>query len=162
MEDLQDALQSILSDPARMAQVAALAESLGLKPPDEAHPVGTARSRPQEATGNRQQGSGIRDQGSEAAGRPPEAETSQNRHSERSEESVPPSPQGIPNALNGLDLTSLMSHLSAGNGAEERVLSALRPALSQTGQGRVDRALRAARLSRLAARLLRSRENGHV
>ena len=38
MEDLQGALQSILSDPEQMARVAALAESLGLKPPDSPAP----------------------------------------------------------------------------------------------------------------------------
>ena len=33
MDDLQNRLQSILSDPEQMRQIAAMAESLGLKPP---------------------------------------------------------------------------------------------------------------------------------
>lgn len=63
---------------------------------------------------------------------------------------------------NGIDLPGLMSRLSSLNGSEDRVLNALRPGLDAAGQGRVDRALRAAKLSRLAAQLLRGREGGHV
>ena len=121
MEDLQGALQSILSDPEQMARVASLAESLGLKPP-------------------------------EPAGTPLDA------HSGQSEESVSPSFPG----LDGLDLGKLMGQLSALNGAEDRVLGALRPTLSQSGQGKVDRALRAAKLSRLAGQFLTQGRNGHV
>ena len=78
MEDLQATLQSVLSDPAQMAQIAALAESLGLKPPEQqatgngqqATGDAPARSgehcsprvpRTDEATGIRDQGSGIRE-----------------------------------------------------------------------------------------------------
>jgi hypothetical protein len=47
-----------------------------------------------------------------------------------------------------------MGRLSQMHGSEERVFSALRPTLSEQGQRKVDRALRAARLSRLAGLLL--------
>ena len=164
MEDLQEALQSILSDPEQMARVAALAESLGLKPPDG------------EATGNGQQATG--ETGGSTAGaaaaspacrgggpasrpvegfRPPEApypgEASPSCHSERSEESVFSSFPSFGAA--GMDLAGLLSRLSAMKGSEDRVLSALRSALDPGGQARVDRALRAARLSRLAGSLLK-------
>lgn len=125
MEDLQDALQSILSDPEQMARVAALAESLGLKPPDAQ----------------------------------PNGEASQNCHSEQSEESVLSS---LLSDKNGFNLEKAMSLLSASSGGETRVLAALRPTLSPEGQTRVDRALRAAKLSRLAGALLTQRRGEHV
>ena len=62
----------------------------------------------------------------------------------------------------GLDLGSILTQFSAASGGEARVLAALRPALSETGQGRIDRALRAAKLSRLAGQFLRSRREGNV
>lgn len=109
MEDLQSTLQAVLSDPEQMSRLAALAENLGLKPPDtEPGP------EPQNAP-------------------PPEA-----------------------------GLASLLGQLSAAGGSEARVLSALRPALSEAGQARVDRALRAAALSRIAAQLLARRGDAHV
>ena len=39
MDDLQNRLQSILSDPEQMRQIAAMAESLGLKPPEQNPPT---------------------------------------------------------------------------------------------------------------------------
>ena len=117
MEDLQGALHSILSDPEQLARVAALAESLGLKPPEDSD-VGAA------------------------IGRPHEAEAYEPR--------------------DDLNLENVMSLLSASSGGEERVLAALRPALAPAGQSRVDRALRAAKLSRLAGALLRRRGSEHV
>ena len=133
MEDLQATLQSVLSDPARMAQIAALAESLGLKPPEK------------EAAGAGQQ---TTDQPVGAAiGRPPEAAAAS---------SMP-----IPD-LEGLDLGKLMAGLSAMQGREDRVLGALRPTLGPSGQARTDRALRAAKLARLAGQLLRRGREGHV
>ena len=133
MEDLQDALQSILSDPEQMARVAALAESLGLKPPDAQ----------------------------------PNGETSQNCHSKPcpeqgrrgSEESVPPSPF---TGSDGINLGQVMKLLSASSGSEIKVLSALRSTMDPEGQTRVDRALRAAKLSRLAGTLLTQRRENHV
>ena len=160
MEDLQATLQSVLSDPTRMAQIAALAESLGLKPPEKEaagagqqttdQPVGAAAgrqapSRPDEATGNGQQ---AKDRSVGAAiGRPPEAAAAS---------SMP-----IPD-LEGLDLGKLMAGLSAMQGREDRVLGALRPTLGPSGQARTDRALRAAKLARLAGQLLRRGREGHV
>ena len=47
-----------------------------------------------------------------------------------------------------------MGRLAQMHGSEERVFSALRPTLSEQGQRKADRALRAARLSRLAGLLL--------
>ena len=119
MEDLQAALQSILSSPEQMARVASLAESLGLKPPEEGGTAGPA-------------GSG--------------------------DASVSP---GLPE-LNGLDLGGLMGKLSALSGAEDRVFAALGPALSPVGRGKADRALRAAKLSRLAVQLLARGRQGYV
>ncbi len=131
MDDLQNRLQSILSDPEQMRQIAAMAESLGLKPPDS-H---SERSE-------------------ESASSVPAA--SPNRHSERSEESVPPIPPGLP------DLSALMGSLSAMQGTEDRVFASLRPSLSPTGQGKADRASRAAKLARLAGRFLTRQRDGHV
>ena len=171
MEDLQATLQSVLSDPARMAQIAALAESLGLKPPEEtpASPVAAAIGRQSEATGqgigNRESGTGdggtgpsaslrfAQDDKTETAspvgaatGRPPEAPASQ-------------IPFPIPD---GLDLGRLMTGLSAMQGRENQVLGALRPSLGPSGQAKADRALRAAKLARLAGQLLRRGREGHV
>ena len=121
MEDLQETLQSILSDPEQMARVASLAESLGLKLPEP-------------------------------------APDSANMNAKQLEEPVSPSFPG----LDGVDLGKLMGQLSALNGAEDRVLGALRPTLSQSGQGKVDRALRAAKLSRLAGQFLGRGRAGNV
>ncbi len=40
MEDLQSTIQSILSDPEQMQRITAMAESLGLKPPEQNPPSG--------------------------------------------------------------------------------------------------------------------------
>ena len=153
MEDLQSTLQSILSDPAQMARVAALAESLGLKPPD-AGADGSAessRNRPPEAAGEETR-STKSEPFIETTGAFGQAEQSGETAFRRGEEAVRSAAPSFAPA--GIDLGSLMSRLSALNGAEDRVLNALRPVLSPEGQGRVDRALRAAKLSRLAGRFL--------
>lgn len=103
MEDLQAAIQGVLSDPAQMDQLQAMAQALGM------------------------QG------GQDAASAPP--------------------PEPPPEAPDG-QVLALMGRLSQMHGSEERVFSALRPTLSEQGQRKVDRALRAARLSRLAGLLL--------
>lgn len=91
--------------------------------------------------------------------KPPDpASASMDDHSGQGGESAFPTSPG----LDGVDLGMLMGQLSALHGAEDRVLGALRPTLCLSGQGKVDRALRAAKLSRLAARFLRGREGGHV
>ena len=136
MDDLQNRLQSILSDPEQMRQIAAMAESLGLKPPKQNPP------------------SGHSERSEESASSVPAA--TPNRHSERSEESVPPIPPGLP------DLSALMGSLSAMQGTEDRVFASLRPSLSPTGQGKADRASRAAKLARLAGRFLTRQRDGHV
>jgi hypothetical protein len=120
MDDLQNALQGILSDPEQMARVAALAESLGLKPQED------------EATGKRQQA----------------AEDSTGR--------------SVFSGDDGSNLGQMMGLLSAPSGGEARVLTALRSALAPEDQSRVDRALRAAKLSRLAGALLNQRRADHV
>lgn len=99
MEDLQAAIQGVLSDPAQMAQLQAMAQALGMQGGQDAAPA-----PPTEA------------------------------------------PDG--------QVLALMGRLSQMHGSEERVFSALRPTLSEQGQRKVDRALRAARLSRLAGLLL--------
>ena len=110
MEDLQNALQRILSDPAQMNQIMALAGSLGIGPQQE------------------------------GSGSPASSEV---------EESSPP-PAGPDPAL-----LQLASRLGSLQGPEEQVFQALRPIMSQQGQGKVDRAIRAARLSRVAGMLLK-------
>ena len=146
MEDLQDALQSILSDPEQMARVAALAESLGLKQPDglqQGEPLQTGHSEqreesvPQEAPTSDAHPGGQRKESKQFASIPFFDPTTQ-------------------------DFGSLMRLLSAAGGSETRLLSALRPTLSAAGQNRVDRALRAARLSRLAGALLTRGGQGNV
>ena len=124
MEDLQSTLQNILSDPEQMARVAAMAESLGLKPPE-------GEERAQSA-----------EQGSPMPAREPGA--------------------GIGGVEMGAELGRLLRQFSAMSGSEERMLAALRPSLSSAGQGRIDRALQAARLSRLAGQFLRGRRDGNV
>ena len=133
MEDLQSTLQSILSDPEQMQRIAAMAEAKGLKPPDGNTGPGDSAHREEPA--------------------PQSGGPQLLRHSEQSPESVP---LGMP------DLSALMGSLSAMQGSEDRVFSALRPSLSPTGQGKADRALRAAKLSKLAARFLTRQRNGHV
>ena len=121
MEDLQGALQSILSDPEQMEQIMAMANALGLRPP-----VSSAEGR-------------------EQGGAPPAAETQ----------------GGNPSGGAPIDpaVLRLLGGIGDLHGPEAGVLNALRPVLSDPS--RVDRALRAARLSRLAGQLLRER-TGHV
>ncbi|MBR6118895.1 MAG: hypothetical protein IKQ04_01080 [Oscillospiraceae bacterium] len=201
MEELQATLQSVLSDPARMAQIAALAESLGLKPPEEtpASPVAAAIGRQSEATGqeigNRESGTGdgrtgpsaslrfAQDDKTETAspvgaatGRPPNAAASPVGAATGRPPNAAASPVGaatgrppeapasqIPFPIpDGLDLGRLMTGLSAMQGRENQVLGALRPSLGPSGQAKADRALRAAKLARLAGQLLRRGREGHV
>jgi len=186
MEDLQATLQSVLSNPAQMAQIAALAESLGLKPPEEtpASPVAAAIGRQSEATGqgigNRESGTGdggtgpsaslrfAQDDKTETAspvgaatGRPPNAGASPVGAATGRPPEAPASqiPFPIPD---GLDLGRLMTGLSAMQGRENQVLGAIRPSLSPAGQAKADRALRAAKLARLAGQLLRRGREDHV
>lgn len=161
MEDLQGALQSILSDPEQMARVAALAESLGLKPPDSPAPGESTRrdapdqrdasdsstSHPHSAHGDQTDAQDVSAQES----RPTDSAATADPVS-----SIPFFEQNVP------DLGRLVSLFSAAGGSETRVLSALRPTVSAAGQSCVDRALRAARLSRLAGALLTQRRTGNV
>ena len=144
MEDLQSTLQSILSDPEQMARVTALAESLGLKPPDPDSAQGEEAATPGifGPTGGRQAAACDPTEGDEAK----------------------TDPRLFASQLggDGIDLPGLMARLASLNGAEDRVLNALRPSLSREGQGRVDRALRAAKLSRLTGELLKSGGKGRV
>lgn len=147
MEDLQSSLQSILSNPEQMARVAALAESLGLKPPDQGAGIQDPGAGREKGNGEGRTGNG--EQAAESRG-----------HSERSEESACSS--FPPFGASETDLAGLMARLSSLNGSEDRVLNALRPSLSPASRERVDRASRAAKLSRLAGQLLRARGKGHV
>ena len=141
MEDLQSTLQSILSDPEQMRRITAMAESLGLKPPGD---------------GMRNAESGSKDQGAEAAGggAPTPRRVPMREGTENGEQAN--------FSLENLDLSAILGSLSAMNGAEDRVFAALRPSLSPAGQGKADRALRAAKLSRLAGRFLTRQRDGHV
>ena len=156
MEDLQSTIQNILSDPEQMRQIAAMAESLGLKPPEQnppsRHSERSEESVPPASSFPPRHSERSEESVSPASGFPP-------RHSERSEESaspVPPIPPGLP------DLSALMGSLSAMQGTEDRVFGALRPSLSPAGQIKADRAARAAKLSRLASRFLIKQRDGHV
>ncbi len=185
MEDLQAALQSILSDPAQMARVTALAESLGLKPPEEGYEATGNRQQAtgdggREATGNRQQATG--DGGREASGNRQQATGDGGRggpqpHVGAGALDGPPlqaagEPQDGPvgaassafplPGLDGPELGRLMGLLSASSGSEDRLLNALRPALDPAGQARVDRALRAAKLSRLAGSFFKQERTARV
>ena len=105
MEDIQTAIQSILSDPAQMEQISAMANALGLSPPGNS-----------------------------------------------SEEALPDMDK-VPSV--DPKLLRLLNGIGQQHGPEEEVLSALRQVLSEPGQERIDRALRAARLSRAAGTLLK-------
>ena len=118
MEDLQAALQKVLSDPGQMEQIFAMANALGLAPPDPG--------------------------GQPANPLSPEKGSSEGGNAEQAGENA----QAIDPAL-----LRLIGGLGDALGPEIRVLNALRPVLSDPGK--VDRALRAARLSRLAGQLLR-------
>ena len=119
MEDLQAALQSVLSDPQQMEQILAMANALGLHPPDGSGD--SSEAAPEEA-------------GSDEPGSAP----------------VPDAPQ-----MPALDpaLLRILGGLSNAQGPEDRVLNALRPVLRDPT--RIDRALRAAKLSRLAGQFLK-------
>lgn len=117
MEDLQNTIQAILSDPAQMAQLQQMAAALGLQPEPETDP-------PQEAG----------------------------------------AAQPAPNGKTVADgrIAAMMARLGTMTGSEERVFSALRSGLSEGGRRKADRALTAARLSRLAGMLLASGHGTHV
>ena len=123
MEDLQQALQRILSDPGQMAQLQAMASALGMTGQD---PVPS--SAPE----------------TEPSGSPGERDAAENRAPELSA------------------LPELLGQLSRIHGPEERVLAALRPVLEPEKQGKIDKALQAARISRLAGQFLLNREGRDV
>jgi len=111
MEELQQLLQGVLSDPAQMAQIASLAQSLGLDQPPAAVSEQTQ----------------TREQQTAAPGLDPGA------------------------------LKQLSALMNAMQGPEHPVFSALRPTLSQQGRKKLDRAGRAAKLSRLLSRYIRGK-----
>ena len=98
MEGLEDALQKLLKDPAQLAELSALAQSLGLGPPES----------------------------------PPE----------------PPQPKSAPPPV------SAAPPCGPFGARQEQLLLALKPFLKPSRQEKIDRALRAARLSRLAGSAL--------
>ena len=117
MEDLQNTIQAILSDPAQMAQLQQMAAALGLQPD-----AGPAQDVPQEDS---------------------------------------PPPTDRPFAVDGR-MAAMLAKLGTMTGSEERVFSALRPGLSEQGRSKADRAMTAARLSRLAGMLLANGHGSHV
>lgn len=135
MEDLQAAIQNVLADPAQMAQLQAMAAALGLQ--DAAQ--GTSESAQGSAESTKAADSDGKGAVTAAAG--PGAEA-----------------QPVPDAR----LMGLISRLGTLSGSEVRVFSALRPGLSARGREKADRALTAARLSRLAGLLLASGNGSHV
>ena len=98
MEGLEDALQKLLKDPAQLAELSALAQSLGLGPPES----------------------------------PPE----------------PPQPKSAPPPV------SAAPPCGPFGARQEQLLLALKPFLKPSRQEKIDRALRAALLSRLAGSAL--------
>lgn len=104
MEGLEDALQKLLKDPAQLAELSALAQSLGLGPPESPPEPPQPKSAP-----------------------PPVS-------------AAPPVPPPPPCGLFGA--------------RQEQLLLALKPFLKPSRQEKIDRALRAARLSRLAGSAL--------
>lgn len=106
MDSLEERLQNVLSDPAQMAQIMTLAQSLGAAPPAQG-----------------------------AAEQPPAEQ---------------------PSALPQNPMLQLLGTAGPGSGRETRLFEALRPIVSERGRSRVDRAIRAARLSRLAMLAIRN------
>lgn len=137
MADLQSTLQSILSDPAQMAQLQAMAGALGFGAQPGAGEAGpedgakTEQNQPHDIEG-------------QAAGQV-EAEN-----------------RSIPNPLADGQAAALLGALGKMQGREVRVLSALRPTLSEAGRRKADRALQAAKLSRLAGLLFSPEHGSHV
>lgn len=110
MSELEEKLQSVLSDPQQMSQIMALAQSLGASLPQQTE-------EPQSA------------------------------------------PQGAAEALHN-PMLQLLGTAGPGSGKEARLFDALRPIVSERGQSSVDRAIRAARLSRLAALAVKNAAQG--
>lgn len=110
MDDIAAQLSQILSDPAQMAQISALASSLGFGTSPDNAPPKDATEEPAV--------------GFEA------------------------------------DFARILPLLAQANGRETQIFAALRPYLNPEDRRRADRALRAAKLSRLAKLALRSLEDG--
>ena len=106
MEGLEDVLQKLLKDPAQLAELSALAQSLGLGPPEPPPEPPQPKSAP-----------------------PPPPVSA-----------APPMPPPPPCGPFGA--------------RQEKLLLALKPFLKPSRQEKIDRALRAAQLSRLAGSAL--------
>lgn len=142
MSEFEDKLNAILSDPEAMAQVAGLAQSLGLNGPPQGAPSQTAQGQPQ-----REQAQGA------APGGPSGPDLS-----------------ALGSMLGGLDpgmlqrLLPLLSELQGDSFSDQRMalLHALAPFLRPERREKVERAAKTAHLLHMGKKLLSSLGGGHV
>lgn len=131
MSELQDKLNSLLSDPAGMAQVVQLAQQLSSTMDSPAAQSNQAAAPPPGPSPS-------------APGPPP----------------APPNPAGPGSLLGGIDLNTvskflpMLQALSSDQSHSMQLLNALRPYLKEEKQGKVERAARLARLITVGKRFL--------
>ena len=113
---LEQAVGAVLQDPQKLQQIFALAQTLGLSPPDSSAP-------------------------------PPPAP-----------EPVRPKPQEAPPDERQEALGALLQKAGKLDRRQENLLNALKPFLKPDRREKIDRAMQAARLSRLAGAALRGRD----
>ena len=175
MADWEEKLQSILSNPQAMGQIAALAQSFSQPAPAPAGPDPGGEHGPEGSTPDRDQGG---DLGAEWVPVSPPQEGEENPSAPLfgpgDGQAEGAGPLGALGALGDLDprlLRTALGVLAAYRGEDDRktaLLNALRPYLKPERWDKVDQAIRIARLSRVirtALQLLREEgqeEDGHV
>lgn len=148
MSDLEEKLEGILNNPAAMAQIMSLAQSLGKS---------SAQSQPQPPASDAPSPS-------PASGAPPQPERAPSPGGETSD-------GGLLGTLGQLDprlisgAVRLMGEYHNGDDSRAALLGALRPFVKEKRYAKLDKAIQIAKLSRLirmALELLRPREDPHV
>lgn len=119
---LEQAIGAVLQDPQQLQKIFALAQSLGLSPPEA--PAAPAAPPPPEPP-------------KPAAAAPPAEQTPEDR---------------------GSALRALLQQAGKLDRRQENLLNALKPFLKPERREKVDRAMQAARISRLAGAALRGRD----
>ena len=119
---LEQAIGAVLQDPQQLQKIFALAQSLGLSPPEA--PAAPAAPPPPEPP-------------KPAAAAPPAEQTPEDR---------------------GSALRALLQQAGKRDRRPENLLNALQPFLKPERRAKVDRAMQAARISRLAGAALRGRD----
>ena len=119
---LEQAIGAVLQDPQQLQKIFALAQSLGLSPPEA--PAAPAAPPPPEPP-------------KPAAAAPPAEQTPEDR---------------------GSALRTLLQQAGKLDRRQENLLNALKPFLKPERREKVDRAMQAARISRLAGAALRGRD----